>query len=278
MKPKKIAHFVKKLDGWRGNAALYRVVPPMEQTAYGLDGTTETTKHGHIVVSGVHHAWAHETTGFPADSEGNTINMLDLFCTRGTTNHRVALANAGYELVPDPIAKPAASKPRGGRMNADTVLYELPLPYGSSTRITAGMTANRLRSHVPPKLLVPLLGFLQAELLGPKPAPKAEPNQKPSPKASVRILVRRTAVPSWAAIRTRRLRAPIDPVSKKGRSRLAHLRRYRDNAARLTDSYCAGLIQRRIYSRTGRWIPRGRIAPCEIAAERARLLAKRSKR
>ena len=274
MKPKKIAHFVKKLDGWRGNAALYRVVPPMEQTAYGLDGTEETTKHGHIVVSGVHHAWAHETTGFPADSEGNTINMLDLFCTRGTTNHRVALANAGYELVPDPIAKPAASKPRGGRMNADTVLYELPLPYGSSTRITAGMTANRLRSHVPPKLLVPLLGFLQAELLGPKPAPKAEPR----PKASVRILVRRTAAPIRAVVRTRRLRAPIDPGSNKGRVRLAHLRRYRDNAARLTDSYCAGLLQMRIYGRTGRWIPRGRIAPCEIAAERRRLLAKRDGR
>ena len=159
-------------------------------------------------------------------------------------------------------------------MNADTVLYELPLPTGSSTRITAGMTANRLRSLVPPKLLVPLLGFLQTELLGPKPAPKAEPR----PKVSVEILMRRTAAPSWAIVRTRRLRAPIDPVSKKGRSRLAHLRRYRDNAARLTDSYCAGLLQMRIYARTGRWIPRSRIAPCEIAMERRRLLAKRSKR
>ena len=159
-------------------------------------------------------------------------------------------------------------------MNADTVLYELPLPTGSSTRITAGMTANRLRSLVPPKLLVPLLGFLQTELLGPKPAPKAEPR----PKVSVEILMRRTAAPSWAIVRTRRLRAPIDPVSKKGRSRLAHLRRYRDNAARLTDSYCAGLLQMRIYARTGRWIPRSRIAPYEVAMERRRLLAKRSKR
>lgn len=161
-------------------------------------------------------------------------------------------------------------------MNADTVLYELPLPYGSSTRITAGMVANRLRSHVPPELLVPLLGFLQAELLEPKPTPA--PKAEPRPKASVRILVHRPAAPSWAAIRTRRLRAPVDPGSKKGRVRLARLRRYRDTNARLTDSYCAGLLQRRIYNRTGRWIPRGRIAPCEIAMERRRLLAERGKR
>lgn len=219
MKSKKIARFVKKLDGWRGNAALYQVVPPMEQTAYGLDGTTETTKHGHIVVSGVHHAMAHETMGFPADGEGNVVNMLDLFCTRGTTNHRIALANAGYELVLDPnfvrfpSAGPAIAKPS------------------------------------PAEILEAIRKLLA------------------DPPAEAPVAVRHKPVVQ------RRKRMP-NPSYHALRQRRRHAREARN----LSDGYCALLIQKRTYQRSGVWVPRSSVSPDAIQAERERLLAKRDER
>lgn len=211
MKPKKIAHFVKKLDGWKGNVALYRVAPPMEQTIYDLDGTEETTKHGHVVVSGVDHEFAHETMGFPADSEGNVVNMLDLFCTRGTTDHRVALARAGYELALDPIAKPTVAKPSPAEILETIRKLLADLPTGTPAKIQRKPVVQRRK-------------------------------RKPNP--SYNTLMQR---------------------------------RYHAQAARsLSDRYCASLIQKRMYQRSGVWMPRSSISPGAVLAERARLLAKRS--
>jgi hypothetical protein len=231
-KTTKTATFVKKLDNWRGNAALYQLAPPIEQTTYE-DGVEKTTKYGHIVVSGVNHAFAHETMGFPCDSEGNVVNMLDLFCTKGTTDHRVALANAGYERVLAPAVAPTAEE----------------------------ILAKIRELVAPPAPRDPLMDVVErfAERLRDDPGAKCR-------KELATVEIRRKPV-----VRTRKLRSASESASKQ--------REYHRREARnLTDRYCAQLIQKRIYQRTGTWMPRFSIRWDAIQAERERLLTKRAAR
>jgi hypothetical protein len=85
---KKTARLVKKMDGWRGDAALYELSEP-------YDG------HDKVVVSAVNVEFSGpETLIFPWDEEANRVtNFLDLQGSyRGDMNHETALANAGYSL------------------------------------------------------------------------------------------------------------------------------------------------------------------------------------
>ena len=80
------------LPDYRGDAALYRLDPP-------LDGVSL------VVVSAVNDPdWfgIHETFIFPADAEGEIVDFAELHgSTRGTTSHAEALENAGYTIVGD---------------------------------------------------------------------------------------------------------------------------------------------------------------------------------
>jgi len=88
----KIATFVKNLEGWRGDARLYRVDPPMN----GDDGET----FEYVIVSDV---VAFDTNrpetlifGCNKDEETDYCDLKGSF--RGDIDHNQALRNAGYVI------------------------------------------------------------------------------------------------------------------------------------------------------------------------------------
>jgi len=77
---------IKKLTGFTGNAALYRLDPPLDGNVF-------------VVVSATDKYVEAETYIFAADETGNVIDWGELDGSfRGDLDHAKALANAGYEV------------------------------------------------------------------------------------------------------------------------------------------------------------------------------------
>jgi hypothetical protein len=70
----KTATFIKKVDGWKGNAWLYKIEPSIEYTSRQMSEdeflTVVSGKTDHIIVSAVHGWLGPETAAFPADENG----------------------------------------------------------------------------------------------------------------------------------------------------------------------------------------------------------------
>lgn len=84
----KKATFIKQMQGFRGDARLYELNPPLE-------GAT------HVVVSAVSSFMMEpETYIFRSDTEGEIQDWLEMEGSfRGGMDHQKALHNAGYEVV-----------------------------------------------------------------------------------------------------------------------------------------------------------------------------------
>jgi len=84
--------FVRKLEGWKGDAALYKVEPPVRYSNYD-DDEHETD---YVIASSVIALYTGpETLVFPADQDGEAINMLEIGGGRGPLNHQWALSTLG---------------------------------------------------------------------------------------------------------------------------------------------------------------------------------------
>ena len=93
------ATYVKRIDGWRGDAALYHLNPPTTYMAYDGD---EYRPHetSFVIVSAVVVYGEPETYIFPADAEGECLSFGELEGSqKGTLQHGDALRDAGYEIV-----------------------------------------------------------------------------------------------------------------------------------------------------------------------------------
>ncbi len=76
-----------RLKGFAGNAAHYKVEPP-------IDG------HSNIVLSSTRAYGLNETYAFPADKEGNITSWSELAISqKDTQSHGDVLADAGYKMV-----------------------------------------------------------------------------------------------------------------------------------------------------------------------------------
>lgn len=95
------ATLVKRLTGWRGDAALYRLDPPLATNVWDwrkrADGTRLLT---HVIVSATIVPYGGpETYIFPASAEGEVTDWGELEGSyRGGLDHAEALAGAGYEI------------------------------------------------------------------------------------------------------------------------------------------------------------------------------------
>lgn len=89
-----VATLVRKLDGFQGDARLYRCDPPMPNDEDG--GRSE-----YVVVSAARVPFSGpETYIFAADANGKVASWRDLpGSTRGVLDHAQALATAGYEVA-----------------------------------------------------------------------------------------------------------------------------------------------------------------------------------
>lgn len=87
------AQFIKKLDGFTGDARLYHLDPPL--AGYGDEETYE-----YVVVSAtVAFDSGPETFIFGADKNGEVEDWLELSgSVQGTLVHAEALENAGYAI------------------------------------------------------------------------------------------------------------------------------------------------------------------------------------
>lgn len=94
----KTATFVRALTGFRGEARLYRVSPPMVENQWPGDGKVE---HGCVVVSAVVAMFSGpETYIFPADESGAVVSWGELDGSfRGGLDHEAALRGAGYTVI-----------------------------------------------------------------------------------------------------------------------------------------------------------------------------------
>jgi hypothetical protein len=98
------AKFIKKLEGFRGNAGLYHVEPAVK---WGYGEPKETS---FVIVSAVNDSYAHETFIFPANEEGKILDWSELEGSMtGTTSHEEALNAQGYELEEDDSGAPGTS-------------------------------------------------------------------------------------------------------------------------------------------------------------------------
>jgi hypothetical protein len=92
------ATFVKNLDGFNGNATLYRVNPPLKSYS-GED------EYALVVVSAVVAFGYPETFIFGADEDGEVMNWLELPGSfKGALDHTRALRDAGYDVEVEPIS------------------------------------------------------------------------------------------------------------------------------------------------------------------------------
>lgn len=92
------AAFVRTLTGFRGDARLYRVSPPMAGRSWMSD---ETATHDYVVVSAADVMFSGpETYIFPADEDGNVVDWGEVDGSfRGALDHERALHEAGYTVV-----------------------------------------------------------------------------------------------------------------------------------------------------------------------------------
>jgi hypothetical protein len=93
------ATFIRKLDGWTGDARLYRCDPPMQYREYW--GVEATKPAEFVVVSGTHVPYSGtETYIFPATADGEVADWGELEGSfRGGIDHERALEGAGYSVA-----------------------------------------------------------------------------------------------------------------------------------------------------------------------------------
>ena len=96
----KKAVFIKNLEGFKGDARLYRVLPAMTSVSYEDCGEV-VESHDFVIVSAVDVLFSGpETYIFPATEEGKVVRFSEMEGSfRGDLNHHEALARAGYEVV-----------------------------------------------------------------------------------------------------------------------------------------------------------------------------------
>jgi hypothetical protein len=98
----KKAKFIKQLEGYQGNAALYELSEPVSYPRW-VNHDEEQQKTKWVVVSALDSAFdtgISECYIFAAADNGEVVDWGELDGSeRGTTNHQYVLASAGYELV-----------------------------------------------------------------------------------------------------------------------------------------------------------------------------------
>ena len=102
--PTLVAEFVSTLSGFRGNATLWKVSPPMETDAWDPDGTRRVLEFSHVVVSAVedyiHGFGVRETYIFGADETGKVLNWLELpGSTKGIVSPDKIFSKLGYTII-----------------------------------------------------------------------------------------------------------------------------------------------------------------------------------
>lgn len=89
---------VKQLSEWCGDAALYRLDPPLQD----MDDDDKPAQYTYVVVSAVHVPYngSVETYIFPADADGEVRDFTELNGSlNGVLSHEQALRSAGYEIA-----------------------------------------------------------------------------------------------------------------------------------------------------------------------------------
>ncbi len=90
------ATFIKSMNGFNGDARLYKVAPPMSIDSL-FDEDDKTTDH--IIVSAVYVLGVPETYIFASNSDGEISNWGELSGSfKGDIDHNEALNRAGYEV------------------------------------------------------------------------------------------------------------------------------------------------------------------------------------
>jgi hypothetical protein len=92
------ATFIKRIPGWRGEARLYRLDPPIVDRDWDDNPSDE---YEYVIVSAAVADYSGpETYIFPATEDGEAIDMGELPGSyRGGLSHAEALDNAGYEVA-----------------------------------------------------------------------------------------------------------------------------------------------------------------------------------
>lgn len=92
-----IAKFIKDLDGFTGEAKLFRLDPPFQSKGWDDE---QIGPHEYVVVSATVAMFSGpETYMFPADEEGNVTDWAELPGSfKGGMSRKVALQNAGYTV------------------------------------------------------------------------------------------------------------------------------------------------------------------------------------
>ncbi len=95
------ATLVRQLDGWNGDARLYKLSAPVQP--YADVGPTD-----HVIVSASDVPFSGpETFIFPADAEGNVINWGEMPGSfRGSLDHAEAIRQAGWADADTPPDAP----------------------------------------------------------------------------------------------------------------------------------------------------------------------------
>lgn len=92
------AVFVKKLDGFTGDAALYHLDPPFQGYSWS---DAVASMYAHVIVSAtiIPHSGP-ETYIFGASEDGEVLDWIELPGSfRGALDHEEALRGAGYGVV-----------------------------------------------------------------------------------------------------------------------------------------------------------------------------------
>lgn len=98
---KATATFVRSLDGWTGDARLYRMAPPMPTYDPACEWDTPSEPAEYVVVSGTIVPFSGtETYIFAADESGQPVTWRALAGSfHGSIDHGAALARAGYDVA-----------------------------------------------------------------------------------------------------------------------------------------------------------------------------------
>jgi hypothetical protein len=94
------ATFIRQIEGWQGDARLYKVDPPISYSTWEehehVDHQTE-----YVIVSAVNALFSGpETYIFPASLEGKMLSWSELDGSqRGTLCHECVLEDAGYTIT-----------------------------------------------------------------------------------------------------------------------------------------------------------------------------------
>jgi hypothetical protein len=94
------ATFVRQVDGWRGDARLYRLSEPIVYN----EGDDDEGVTSYVIVSAVDFpslfGQVTETYIFPANEDGTTINFGELDGSfKDGCDHELALEGAGYAIA-----------------------------------------------------------------------------------------------------------------------------------------------------------------------------------